>query len=363
MIFYLILFIITTLLFYLANKSKKKEFKFILFSLFILIPSFIGGIRDTTIGTDLDTYAIEWFYRAQISPTFELYINQIQSPEYGYLLLNYICSRLGDINFFFFICEFIKIFLVGITLKHFNKNIYTTLSLFIYLLFAYWLGLSMMRQSIALCICFYSLIFFFEKKYTKFILTCIIAYTFHSSALAILLLLIMDMLRKYKFSFIINIALFIFLISKSVSLLIYIASTGLVKNDMADLYINSGVDVPRVPVVISLCCLLYTFYYIPKNQKNNNELERVVGLTKINALYAIFFLLMSSIFEVAFRVAYYQTFTLIILMSYLFKNGKNNNINKICLYLYIIFYIYFFYVEGKHGLAGTIPYKSSILGI
>ena len=36
---------------------------------------------------------------------------------------------------------------------------------------------------------------------------------------------------------------------------------------------------------------------------------------------------------------------------------------KLSLYLYIILFIYLFYVEGKHGLVGTIPYKSSILGI
>ena len=89
----------------------------------------------------------------------------------------------------------------------------------------------------------------------------------------------------------------------------------------------------------------------------------MLELTKINALYALFFLMMSSIFEVAFRIAYYQTFTLMILMPYLFKNGKRNNINKISMYLYTILFIYLFYIEGKHGLVGTIPYKSSILGI
>ena len=363
MFFYFILFIITISLFYLANKSRKKENFIFFFSLFAFIPSFIGGMRDTTIGIDLQTYAIEWFYRAQLSPTFEIYINQIKSPEYGYLLLNYICSQFGDINLFFFVCELIKIALIGLTLKHFNHNIYATLSLFIYMLFAYWLGLSMMRQSIALCICFYSLIFFFEKKYIKFIFTCIIAYTFHCSALAILLLLIMDWMRKFKFSLLINIFLFIFIISKSVSILIYISSIGLVKSNMADLYINSGVDIPRVPVVISLFCLIYTYFHIPKKHINNKDFARMHELTRINALYAIFFLLMSSIFEVAFRIAYYQTFTLMILMSYLFKNGKKNKINKLSLYLYIILFIYLFYVEGKHGLVGTIPYKSSILGI
>ena len=57
--------------------------------------------------------------------------------------------------------------LLGMTAIHFRKNYCTIVSLF-YMLYFYWLGLSMMRQSIALCICLYSMTYFFDAKYWQF---------------------------------------------------------------------------------------------------------------------------------------------------------------------------------------------------
>ena len=62
MIFYLSVALITTLLFYLANLSVKNKYLFaVLFLLFVLFPSLVGGLRDETVGRDLQTYGIKRF--------------------------------------------------------------------------------------------------------------------------------------------------------------------------------------------------------------------------------------------------------------------------------------------------------------
>ena len=113
MIFYLSVALITTLLFYLANLSVKNKYLFaVLFLLFVLFPSLVGGLRDETVGRDLQTYGIEWFYKAVYSRSFPLYIESVSNPEYGYLLLNYVCGSItSNINFFFFITELLKMVL------------------------------------------------------------------------------------------------------------------------------------------------------------------------------------------------------------------------------------------------------------
>ncbi len=208
MIFYLSVALITTLLFYLANLSVKNKYLFaVLFLLFVLFPSLVGGLRDETVGRDLQTYGIEWFYKAVYSRSFPLYIESVSNPEYGYLLLNYVCGSItSNINFFFFITELLKMVLLGMTAIHFRKKIIAPLLVFSYMLYFYWLGLSMMRQSIALCICLYSMTYFFDAKYWQFLLLCLIAYLFHNSAFVFLGVGVMYWIKDIRFSFLINIA-------------------------------------------------------------------------------------------------------------------------------------------------------------
>lgn len=361
MIFYLSVALITTLLFYLANLSVKNKYLFaVLFLLFVLFPSLVGGLRDETVGRDLQTYGIEWFYKAVYSRSFPLYIESVSNPEYGYLLLNYVCGSItSNINFFFFITELLKMVLLGMTAIHFRKKIIAPLLVFSYMLYFYWLGLSMMRQSIALCICLYSMTYFFDAKYWQFLLLCLIAYLFHNSAFVFLGVGVMYWIKDIRFSFLINIAAILFLLTNSISILLYLSQTGLVKMELADLYINSGVDIPRT----SLFLLFFCFGCLYVSQKKEGEWDSVVKMLRLTLLYCLFFFIMSAFFEVAFRIAYYQMIVIMVLMPWIFRQSKKNNGRRICMSIYVLLFFYFYYVECQHGAVDTIPYKSIIVGI
>lgn len=362
MIFYLSVALITTLLFYLANLSVKNKYLFaVLFLLFVLFPSLVGGLRDETVGRDLQTYGIEWFYKAVYSRSFPLYIESVSNPEYGYLLLNYVCgSIISNINFFFFITELLKMVLLGMTAIHFRKKIIAPLLVFSYMLYFYWLGLSMMRQSIALCICLYSMTYFFDAKYWQFLLLCLIAYLFHNSAFVFLGVGVMYWIKDIRFSFLINIAAILFLLTNSISILLYLSQTGLVKMELADLYINSGVDIPRTSLFLLFFC--FGCLYVCKSKKEG-EWDSVVKMLRLTLLYCLFFFIMSAFFEVAFRIAYYQMIVIMVLMPWIFRQSKKNNGRRICMSIYVLLFFYFYYVECQHGAVDTIPYKSIIVGI
>ena len=55
---YLLLFAISTLLIYIAEKKKYNKYKTLLISFAILIPSVIAGIRNSSVGTDVNVYGI-----------------------------------------------------------------------------------------------------------------------------------------------------------------------------------------------------------------------------------------------------------------------------------------------------------------
>lgn len=83
------------------------KFNRLLFTLgifgFILFFSLLGGLRDTSIGIDLRVYGVEYFYYALFSNSFSDLIRNSPTSEYGYIILNYICSLLStEINFSFY---------------------------------------------------------------------------------------------------------------------------------------------------------------------------------------------------------------------------------------------------------------------
>ena len=242
----------------------------------------------------------------------------------------------------------------------FRKKIIAPLLVFSYMLYFYWLGLSMMRQSIALCICLYSMTYFFDAKYWQFLLLCLIAYLFHNSAFVFLGVGVMYWIKDIRFSFLINIAAILFLLTNSISILLYLSQTGLVKMELADLYINSGVDIPRTSLFLLFFC--FGCLYVCKSKKEG-EWDSVVKMLRLTLLYCLFFFIMSAFFEVAFRIAYYQMIVIMVLMPWIFRQSKKNNGRRICMSIYVLLFFYFYYVECQHGAVDTIPYKSIIVGI
>lgn len=317
----------------------------------------MGGLRDTSIGIDLRVYGVEYFYYALFSNSFSDLIRNSPTSEYGYIILNYICSLLStEINFFLFISEFIKISLVCIVAVYFKDSLNGAILISGYLLFFYFGGYSLLRQQLALCICLVSLIPLINGNWIKFLLLVFLAWTFHHSAFIMFFLPIVLKLSRKWYS-IPLITLFLFLVYQyKVQLLVFLSGSGIVQEVMADRYVDSGVATAKANILIGATFLLYSIFVGDENKARKR-------LILINSIFCLFFLFMASFFEVAFRVSYYQMIILIAVILMSINRIRSAWFRAFCQFVYLLLFIFYFVVESNHGLSGTIPYTSSILGI
>lgn len=363
MFFYISISLISTILVYLAQRTSPKILSKFFLICSILIPSVIGGCRDTSIGTDLQGYGILFFDEIrQYNSITKLFSEWNYSSEYGYVLLNYISSKISkDIHAFLFLSELIKMSLVVWTAWNYRKLISSHIVVFTYMIFMYWYGLSLLRQSLAMCICLSAMIYFSNRKYAHFLLIVTVAYLFHNSAIFFCILPILDFIyKKIKQPQFFMLTLIAVIYFCSSSIFYIIASSGLFRIGILELYENSGVTLSKSNLLLSFFIFLSTLSIRGKRLKCNKYYKFLV-LT--NAALSILFLLLSQFFEIAFRISFYQMMFLIIYYPFLLKNMSNIPLKISYMTIYISIYLLHYYVNVDHGLADTIPYTSRILNL
>lgn len=345
---------------HIADKTRERTIRIVLLFLSILVPSCIGGLRDLSVGKDVLLYGTEFFQYAKSCDSIRELFENMDSTEYGYFLLNYLCVRFcNNIHFFLWFSEFFKLSLMIAAVWFFRKKVSSSIIIFSYMIFFWILGLSMLRQSLALSLCFYSLTFYYNKKFTSFILIVLTAYFFHNSAFAMLFLPIADLIFyifKKRAIFIIG-GITGIAYMMAIPMFIYIVEIGLVRADAIDMYLDSGVNTPKTNILILLFIFISTFF------TKRNKIERYTYTILTQAIFCLCFILMSTFFEVAFRMSYYQSLVLFIIYPFVIQNSSNRKSVSIYNAIYILVLFFHYITAVKHGLDGCIPYKSEILGI
>ena len=360
--FYIVIIILSVFLFSVANRNYKRKPIFIFFySAFVLLLSLLGGLRDESVGTDIATYGIVFFEDAKYAPSLWSLL-QHKTGEWGFHILMWICTRIsGDIHFMFFVEELIKILLVSSTALYFREKLNATLFMFAYLTFFYFTGFSAMRQMLAISIFIYSLRYYFNGEHIKYILLGLLAMAFHSSGVFVFLIYFIRWLHweSLKKSVFVHLGIILVIYLCSVTIMNYLMynSWG-VYSEKAELYMEKeGAVTAKTNILLAIALLLLSCFY--KFWKKN-RLEYPIYAVLI--MYNLFFLFMSPKFEVAFRVSWYQVPFMIILFlkfAHLYSIKKHFLLNA----TYISLFILHFVIAAMHGLSGTIPYSSRIIGI
>ena len=356
MFFYLFVGILTSCIAYVSyeNYDKNKLVFYLTFALLILFPSTIEGCRNWNIGTDMLGYGSIYFYDAQRFNTVRLFLENLETKEYAYHLLCYYCGKIGSINLYMFVAALIKMTMLALTCLKFRKVTIPWLVVLAYMLFFYWYGFSLMRQSLALSICMYSLTFLYDKKYVPFAICIIVGYLFHNSSIFMLYILLVLYAEKIKHGlFYVTIGVGIVYVLAT-SLFAIMATSGLFGEDKGDLYLNSGVASAKSNILI-----MVAFYFFPYLSKNTSR--KLKYYIQSCALIGLMFLLLSSLFEVAFRVSFYQMIPLLLLIPSLIKDVKNVYRKRLCVLLFVSLFFLHIMIAASHGMADTIPYKSVIL--
>lgn len=356
MFFYLSLGILTALLAQIAVNSftKNKALFYITFAAFILIPSVIEGCRNWNIGTDMLGYGSAFFYETlQYDNVVSLFRN-IDTKEYAYFLLCYFCGKWGTINLYMFAAALIKMVMIALTCLRFRNKTIVWLAVLGYMLIFYWYGFSLMRQSLALSICLYSLTYLYDRKYIGFLVCIVIAYFFHNSAIFMLFMPILMYLSKKKHRTLWTIGGVGVIYGFATVLFVFIASSGLFGESKMDLYMDSGVNSAKSNILIMTVYALLPFFCKIKD-------KTLVYYVRACSLIGLMFLMLSSLFEVAFRVSFYQMMPLLLLVPALLKETPKRNKRILGMSLLVVLYLMHIVVAAKHGMADTIPYKSVIL--
>ena len=355
MLFYSFLFVLFILLYYIAEKSNRSIL--VIFS--AIPPTLLEGLRDWYVGSDMLGYGSQWFEGTNIQDSITQVIETAPTPEYGFILLIYFCKLMSkDINMYMTVCAFIKILLVYFACFNLRKKLNTIILLFAYYCFFYVLGFSMMRQSIAIAICFYSLFFLLNHRLKSFLSMVLLAYFFHNSAVLMLIFVPLYYMREMKLKYIIIIGSGLLVLYWIELLFSFVLKTPIFKSEMADLYLDSGVASAKTNILEASFFLLYSFLLNFKRVRTNDE--KVYYLI-VSSFLTLVFLLLSSYIEVAFRMSYYMFIMSMMLSAYYISNSRHYR--GLLTVGYIALFLLHSYIESTHGMADALPYSSKILGI
>lgn len=184
MIIYLIVFTHAILFSVLAQVGKKALS--ILFMFFSSAPLVIlASFRDMTIGSDTALYPVQALYNGE-DYTFSLF-SSIE-PLYSYL--GYIvCLIKGNIYTMLLITHMFIIFFFYYGIWRLRKYVPMWISVFFFCFLFFNMSLQLSRQSIAISLIFLGFTYLQEKKLYIFIITVIVGFLFHKSAIAAVLII------------------------------------------------------------------------------------------------------------------------------------------------------------------------------
>ncbi len=200
MIPYVLCFLITGLFSGINERLlyKKKRHIFLTImtaAIVILLPAILAGLRDYSIGTDVELYVVPTFDAVNgksVSDLGQVYaLNTFSGMiEIGFFALAYISSFFSDDPhiFLFFIAAVIGVF-TYLSLYRIRKFCSILMGELVFLLLFYAESYNMMRQCLAMSISIFALTYLFEKKYKIFIMWVLIAFLFHRTAILAFLFL------------------------------------------------------------------------------------------------------------------------------------------------------------------------------
>ena len=191
---YLIMFVLSCLI--ISIGETKKQYKWLI-AFGLALPILLATMRAETVGSDILGYVKPTFLNAKIASNlgdFFRYNSQslkTRDLEYGFLILSFFAVKLsGGLWGMFFVYEFIMIISIYYGVKEYNLYIADPKykvkiwqAMFVFYTLFYNMSLTMIKQSLACCLVFASVMFFINRKYMKMTICLIVAVGFHTTAI------------------------------------------------------------------------------------------------------------------------------------------------------------------------------------
>ncbi len=308
----------------LSNKKEQiKEYSIVIFSLIVLWV--LTAFRSINIGNDTITYC------RYFTNICNQGVNKTYAIEVGFQrLLLFIGRFTTNPHYFLIIYSTILYGLISFIIFRYSKD--KLLSLFLTYFFCFGCFCSMLRQGLAMLICFIGYIQLKNNRKCLFILFVLLAACIHKSALLVLLLL----LHKYipKRSKYIIIGCLIALATSRSSLLLSISNLlgGEYSGYFETKYAGSG----QVGTILLLIRAIMTYLIV--HDINAEDDYPSYSLSHTNVVYLVFFLCCGFTVNLISRVSdYFLMFTIIDLPE-IFHAKKEKRQLYIVLFAYIVVY-------------------------
>lgn len=184
MAIYILLFFIPVFLYFYYNKKQQVPYKpfiifFVALALFVGLGDMLGGYDRYIYGDLFDNLAdgLKVGISTSSSRLFIAY-----HSEFGYVGLNWLIAHITNNRYIFIFCYTICMYAIIIEcFKKYAKNYYLASILFMALVFFF--SFTYLRQMFAAAIIGLSIKYIFERKFLRFCVILLVAFSFHNSAI------------------------------------------------------------------------------------------------------------------------------------------------------------------------------------
>ncbi|MBN1069263.1 EpsG family protein [Clostridium botulinum] len=362
---YLVMFATSASMLSIAEKYRKrcnKNASVFFLIIGLLMPCILAGVRGFSVGNDVLLYGNYWFETATKSESVVSYIDYAVRSDLGagYALLNWIISKIThNLHMYYFLFELFQIIILYFAVKEYKEKLNVAFVFLVYYFLFYNESLNILRQIIAVLLVLYSYKYVKNKKIIKFILTIILAFTFHSSSLVGIVLYPLDwaMRSKLKKMYIGGILIISFICMVGYQQIFALLSNwGLLSTDRYIKYFSS--DLVGGRVVRLLFWMIVMFSLIWKHKQCFKYIQEGRTLVLYASLSFVMTLLIFTSSAWIIRIAYYFDIFAILQLPLLAKvlpfRIKGQNGNYLIITIFLLVYWIFSIVIRNNG--GTYPF-------
>lgn len=368
MAIYLIVFFITSLIYFIANKSYKINhvisYSFIfLGSLFL---SIFSGIRNYLVGIDILVYGNNIFLDTVNYPISIVIERNKRWADIGYVLINRIVSIFSDSpHVFYGFLTFLVSILAFILISLYKKELSIPFAMTLFLFVLWPLHLNILRQGLAIMILGIGLYFLDKDKYFKALLFAVVGYFIHDSSILVSLIflsckLLVKILNKDRKRIALKVAIIILGLGCSLPIIFrFIPLSIMTAFDPKYYYVSNSFSISQFSFSRSLLFSFPVIYYFKRVVKNSElEKESLILMYTISLLNIVFNGFAASNYILFGRISYYFYIPLILFISMcvpLAKEKKSQIIEYIIWIIYGIFIFYALLYLDNYG--GLFPYQ------
>ena len=351
MAIYILLFFIPVILYFYYNKKQQVPYKpfiifFVALALFVGLGDMLGGYDRYIYGELFDNLADQ--LRIGI-PTTSSRLFLAYHSEFGYVGLNWLIAHITNNRYIFIFCYTICMYAIIIEcFKKYAKNYYLASILFMALVFFF--SFTYLRQMFAAAIIGLSIKYIIERKFLRFCVILLVAFSFHNSAIIFFPMYFIAN-KKYSKSKILLIMFICFIVGIT-------GITSSLYNFYDELSIRESHDdyalqqSTRIAYILEAGLFLY--YLILTNRDLTLATKDIVLYNIALGFCAILLLFIRS--ENGGRLSWYFVYGLIFSLTQLATTSYGRKI-KMGLQLSIISFLLFFRILTSWGVF-VYPYKT-----